>query len=194
MEEKYYSGYFRNTSLMFSELAGDHDSLVKILEIQQILINALENKKNIFWCGNGGSASDAEHLAAELVGRFEKNRVPLNSIALTTNSSTLTALSNDFGFEHIFERQIEALGKSGDVLISISTSGESVNVINGILKANSIGITTVSFLGKNGGDALKISDNAIVVKSDKTSHIQEAHIAIGQALCGQIEKHFAQRN
>lgn len=179
---------------MFSELAADHDSLIKVLKIQQILINALENKKNIFWCGNGGSASDAEHLAAELVGRFEKNRVPLNSIALTTNSSALTALSNDFGFEYIFERQIEALGKSGDVLISISTSGESVNIINGILKANSMGITTVSFLGKNGGGALEISDNAIVVKSDKTSHIQEAHIAIGQALCGQIEKYFAQGN
>jgi D-sedoheptulose 7-phosphate isomerase len=166
----------------------------EIVMVQNLIIEALQQKKNIFWCGNGGSASDAEHLAAELVGRFERNRQPLNSVALTNNSSIITAISNDFGYDCIFERQIEALGHKGDVLISISTSGESVNVIKGIEKAKSLGIKTVSFLGKDGGKALTLSDHFILVNSNITSHIQEMHIAIGQALCGQIEKYFLETN
>jgi D-sedoheptulose 7-phosphate isomerase len=182
--------YFQRSSLIFDELAKSSRLINEIVKVQQVIINALEAKNNIFWCGNGGSASDAEHLAAELVGRFERNRRPLNSIALTTNSSAITAISNDFGFQHIFERQIEALGRKGDVLISISTSGESLNVIKGIEKAKSLEMKTISLLGKEGGAALKLSDYSVVVNSNVTAHIQEAHIAIGQALCGQIEKHF----
>jgi len=179
---------------MFSELANNTETIRTISEVENLIINALQANYNIFWCGNGGSASDAEHLAAELVGRFERNRRPLNSIALTTNSSTVTAISNDFGFDKIFERQIEALGHEGDILISISTSGESLNIVKAIQKARSLNMTTISLLGKNGGEALKLSDYSIVVNSNITSHIQEAHIAIGQALCGQIEKHFSVNN
>jgi D-sedoheptulose 7-phosphate isomerase len=179
---------------MFSDLANNMQTMRTIFEVEKLIINALEANRNIFWCGNGGSASDAEHLAAELVGRFERNRRPLNSIALTTNSSTVTAISNDFGFDKIFERQIEALGHEGDILISISTSGESLNIVKAIQKARSLNMTTISLLGKNGGEALKLSHHSILVNSNVTSHIQEAHIAIGQALCGQIEKHFSINN
>jgi D-sedoheptulose 7-phosphate isomerase len=179
---------------MFSDLANNMQTMRTIFEVEKLIINALEANRNIFWCGNGGSASDAEHLAAELVGRFERNRRPLNSIALTTNSSTVTAISNDFGFDKIFERQIEALGHEGDILISISTSGESLNIVKAIQKARSLNMTTISLLGKNGGEALKLSHHSILVNSNITSHIQEAHIAIGQALCGQIEKHFSINN
>jgi D-sedoheptulose 7-phosphate isomerase len=179
---------------MFSELANNMQTMRTISEVETLIINALETNCNIFWCGNGGSASDAEHLAAELVGRFERNRRPLNSIALTTNSSTVTAISNDFGFDQIFERQIEALGHEGDILISISTSGESLNIVKAIQKARNLNMTTISLLGKNGGEAFKLSDHSILVNSNITSHIQEAHIAIGQALCGQIEKHFSINN
>ena len=179
---------------MFSDLANNMQTMRSIFEVEKLIINALEANRNIFWCGNGGSASDAEHLAAELVGRFERNRRPLNSIALTTNSSTVTAISNDFGFDKIFERQIEALGHEGDILISISTSGESLNIVKAIQKARSLNMTTISLLGKNGGEALKLSHHSILVNSNITSHIQEAHIAIGQALCGQIEKHFSINN
>ena len=179
---------------MFSDLANNMQTMRTISEVEKIMINALEANRNIFWCGNGGSASDAEHLAAELVGRFERNRRPLNSIALTTNTSTVTAISNDFGFDKIFERQIEALGHEGDILFSISTSGESLNIVKAIQKARNLNMTTISLLGKNGGEALKLSHHSILVKSNITSHIQEAHIAIGQALCGQIEKHFSINN
>ncbi|MFM1985959.1 MAG: hypothetical protein RIS18_176 [Actinomycetota bacterium] len=192
VNSKHYSNYFLQTSSIFETFAKNDLVMDEIVKIQNLIIEALEHQKNIFWCGNGGSASDAEHLAAELVGRFERNRQPLNSMALTTNSSIITAISNDFGYDYIFERQIEALGHQGDVLISISTSGDSVNVIKGIEKAKSLGIKTVSLLGKSGGTALSISDHYILVDSNVTSHIQELHIAIGQALCGQIEKYFSE--
>jgi len=190
MNSKHYSDYFLRSSSIFESFAKNIQVMDEIVMVQNLIIEALQQKKNIFWCGNGGSASDAEHLAAELVGRFERNRQPLNSVALTNNSSIITAISNDFGYDCIFERQIEALGHQGDVLISISTSGESVNVIKGIEKAKSLGIKTVSFLGKDGGKVLTLSDHFILVNSNITSHIQEMHIAIGQALCGQIEKYF----
>lgn len=191
MVNKNYQDYFNRTSKIFNELANNTTTLDVISKVETVMIKALEANCNLFWCGNGGSASDAEHLAAELVGRFERNRRPLNSIALTTNSSTVTAISNDFGFDQIFARQIEALGHKNDILFSISTSGESLNIIKAIQKAKTLGITTISLLGKDGGEALKISDFSILVNSNTTSHIQEVHIAIGQALCGQIEKHFS---
>ena len=152
------------------------------------IIESLNSGGTVFWCGNGGSASDSQHLNAELIGRFEKDRAPLKSLALTTDTSVITALSNDYDYDLIFKRQLEALGKEGDILVSISTSGRSRNVLNVLKEAKKKKITTVSFLGKNGGEAKEHSDIAIIVPSDSTARIQEMHIMIGQMICSLVEK------
>jgi D-sedoheptulose 7-phosphate isomerase len=153
----------------------------------EIVVKSLKSGGKIIWCGNGGSAADSQHLAAELVGRFAVNRRALASIALTTDTSILTALGNDFGFETIFSRQIEALGKEGDVLIGISTSGNSANVIEAINAAKKIGITTIGFTGSKKSKMNDIVDLCIKVPSETTSHIQTVHITIGQIICGVAE-------
>ena len=159
----------------------------EILNFAQIMIKALKEKKTIFWCGNGGSSSDAQHLAAELIGRFNGDRRALRSISLTADSSVLTCISNDYNFENIFSRQIEALGNSGDVLIGISTSGKSQNIINALKKAKNMGLITMGLLGKGGGMSLSECDQSIVIPSDVTARIQESHILIGHILCDLIE-------
>ena len=143
------------------------------------------------FCGNGGSAADSQHLAAELVGRYKMNRPALNSIALTTDTSILTAIGNDFGYDTIFERQVEGLGQKGDVLIGLSTSGNSKNVLLAMDKAKSMGITTVAFTGESGGKMKQQADIAINVPSNTTNNIQEMHISVGHILCGYIEKALA---
>ena len=143
------------------------------------------NKIIIF--GNGGSAADSIHMAAELVGRFRKERPALPAIALTANISTLTALSNDYSFECIFERQIEALGRKGDMALGISTSGRSKNVIRGISKASRIGMKTAVLTGKDKGKLSQIADISVRVPSSNTPRIQEAHITIGHIVCEIIE-------
>ena len=160
----------------------------EILYFAQIMINALKDKKTIFWCGNGGSSSDAQHLAAELVGRFKGDRKALRSLSLTADSTVLTCISNDYDFDNIFSRQVEALGNNEDVLIGISTSGKSQNVINALKKAKNMGLTTLGLLGKGGGVALSECDNSIVVPSDVTARIQESHILIGHILCDLLEE------
>ena len=159
-----------------------------IAEISETCINAIKNGKKVMFCGNGGSAADAQHLAAELVGRYKKNRPAINSIALTTDTSILTAVGNDFGYDTIFERQVEGLGHCGDVLIGISTSGNSKNVILAFEKAKSMGIKTVSFTGHKGGKMKELADIALNVPSDITNNIQEMHIACGHLICGFIEE------
>ena len=138
--------------------------------------------------GNGGSASDAQHLAAELVGRFMLERKALPAIALTTDSSILTAIGNDYGFDNIFSRQVEALGSSGDLLIGISTSGNSVNCVNALRKAKTMGLKTVGLLGGQGGAMADMVDFSVVVPSEETPRIQEAHGTIIHLLCDLIEK------
>jgi len=155
--------------------------------ISRILINCLKKKKTIFWCGNGGSASDSQHLAGELVGRFVGDRKPLKSIALNADSAVMTCIVNDYGYEHLFSRQIEGLGSNGDVLIGISTSGNSVNVLNALKSAKNIGINTIGLLGNGGGKAKKIVDNSIIIPSKTTARIQEMHILVGHVLCDLIE-------
>ena len=155
--------------------------------ISRILINCLKKKKTIFWCGNGGSASDSQHLAGELVGRFVGDRKPLKSIALNADSAVMTCIVNDYGYEHLFSRQIEGLGSKGDVLIGISTSGNSVNVLNALKSAKNIGIHTIGLLGNNGGKAKRIVDNSIIIPSKTTARIQEIHILVGHILCDLIE-------
>ena len=137
--------------------------------------------------GNGGSAADAQHLATELTVRYKKNRAAIAAIALTTDTSALTAAGNDLGFEQIFARQIEALGKRGDVALAISTSGKSANVLTALRQAKSMGLITASLSGKDGGDLARHSDHLLVVPSDTTARIQEMHILLGQMLCGALE-------
>ena len=149
--------------------------------------NSLKNGGRLFFCGNGGSAGDSQHLAAELIGRLKKNRKALPAISLTVDSSALTCIGNDFGFDNIFSRQLEGLGKSGDILIAISTSGMSQNIINAVNTSNKLGIESIALLGKNGGEILSICNQPILVPSQETGRIQEMHILIGHILCGLIE-------
>ena len=149
--------------------------------------NAIISDSNIFLCGNGGSAADCQHIAAELIGRFKKNRRPFKAFALTTDSSILTCISNDFNYEKIFSRQLKAMGNKGDLLVSISTSGNSENIINVIKEANKMKIKTLSLLGGNGGEAKKISNHSIIVPSKNTARIQEIHILIAHIICEFLE-------
>ena len=153
-----------------------------------LMINALKNGKTIFWCGNGGSASDAQHLAGELIGRFKGDRKPLKSISLNADSAVMTCIVNDYGYEHIFSRQVEALGEEGDILVGISTSGQSANVNHALNAAKNKKMHTIGLLGKGGGQALEIADHAIVIPSESTARIQEMHITIGHILCELIEE------
>ena len=165
-----------------------HSLEPQITDVANLLIDVLNNGNTIFWCGNGGSASDCQHLAGELIGRFKGNRKPLKSIALNSDSAVMTCIVNDYGYEHIFSRQIEALGSKGDVLIGISTSGQSENVNNALRIANENELHTVGLLGKEGGAALHVASHTIVVPSQSTARIQEMHITIGHILCELIEE------
>lgn len=161
-----------------------------IARAAEICVQAIKNGGKIMFCGNGGSAADSQHLATELVVRLsgEFNRQALPAIALTTDTSTLTACANDFGFDHVFSRQVEALGKPGDVLIAISTSGNSPNVIKAVETAKQLRIHTVGFAGKNNGQLGKLADMIIAVPSANVQRIQEAHITIGHIIISLIEQ------
>jgi D-sedoheptulose 7-phosphate isomerase len=159
-----------------------------IEKVANIFIHCLENDGTIFWCGNGGSASDSQHLAGELVGRFVDERKPLKSIALTADSAVMTCIVNDYGYEHIFSRQVEGLGKEGDVLVGISTSGNSLNVLNALKVANRKGMITIGLLGKRGGKASSLAKQSFIVGSNSTARVQEMHILIGHIICDLIEE------
>lgn len=150
-------------------------------------VTSIRGGGKLMFFGNGGSAADAQHLATELAVRYKKSRAPIAAIALTTDTSVLTAAGNDLGFEQIFARQIEALGKRGDVAIGISTSGTSSNVIAGLKQAKAGGLVTVALGGRGGGDLAQVADHLLVVPSDTVSRIQEMHILLGQMLCGALE-------
>ena len=149
--------------------------------------SSIQGGSKLLFFGNGGSASDAQHLATELTVRYKTNRPAIAAIALTTDTSALTAIGNDFGFDDLFSRQIEALGRKGDVAIGITTSGKSPNVIKALKLAKSMGIVPAAFGGKGGGDLYAVAEPLLVVPSDTTARIQEMHIMIGQMLCGAIE-------
>ena len=150
-------------------------------------VTAIRGGGKIMLFGNGGSAGDAQHLATELTVRYKTDRAAIAAIALTTDTSALTAIGNDLGFERIFARQIEALGKPGDVAIAISTSGKSPNVIAALKQARTMQLVTAALGGKGGGDRAGLADHLLVVPSDTTARIQEMHILLGQMLCGAIE-------
>ncbi len=153
-----------------------------------VVHQALKNGYKILFFGNGGSASDSQHLAAEFVGRYEKERRALPAIALTTDTSILTAIGNDYGYDRVFERQIEALGSKGDVAFGISTSGNSKNVLLGIKKAKEKGLYTIGLSGRDGGELKSLVDLSFVVPSQKTARVQEAHIMIGHIICERVDE------
>ena len=156
----------------------------------QIIVDALKNGGRILICGNGGSAADSQHFAAELSGRYKTERTPLAGIAITTDTSALTAIGNDYGYDEVFARQCGALGRKGDVLVGISTSGNSKNVLNAFEVAKKIGMATIGFSGKGGGKMNEICDLNLVVPSDDTARIQEMHILIIHTICGGVDKAY----
>jgi D-sedoheptulose 7-phosphate isomerase len=158
-----------------------------IVAAARIIIEAYRAGKKVLLCGNGGSAADAQHIAAELAGRFLQERKALPAIALVTNTSILTALANDYGYETVFSRSVEALGEKGDILIAISTSGASKNVLKAIEAAHVKGMKVIILMGKGGAGLKTLGDVAIIVPSSKTPRIQETHITIGHIICGLVE-------
>lgn len=183
-------------SLSFAEQLAEHRAVFGELQSLEgavdragtCMAQALGAGGRVFFCGNGGSAADAQHLASELTGRFMDDRRPLAAIALSTDSSALTSIGNDYGFDQVFERQLRALGQRGDVLVAISTSGRSPNVLRAVNAARELGVAVIGLLGRDGGTIGPLCDVAIVVASRTTARIQEAHIFIGHALCVAIEQ------
>lgn len=168
-------------------LVAEHLS-VAVVETARIMTDALAKGNKVLVMGNGGSAADAQHLAAELVGRFLRERRALPAIALTTDSSILTAVGNDYGFDQVFSRQVEALAQPGDVVIGISTSGMSANVRVALASARAAGCRTIGLLGRDGGDIAGLVDQALVIPVQETPHIQEAHVTIIHILCNLVER------
>lgn len=162
----------------------------KIKEASELVLDALRKGKKVLLCGNGGSAADAQHISGELVHRLAKRRIPLSAIPLTANTSLLTAISNDDSFNDVFSRQLEGIGRSGDILIAISTSGRSPNIISAVKKASSMGIKTIGFTGRE-GQLKDIVDVAICVPSRNTQRIQECHILIGHVIVEVVEDAFS---
>jgi len=163
----------------------------RVAEAAGVMIEALKAGKKILFFGNGGSATDAEHFAAELVGRYYTDRRALPAIALTTNSSSLTAISNDYGFERAFARQVEALGVTGDVAVAISTSGNSPNILAAVALAHEMGLVTIGLAGQTGGKLAAAADYCICVPSTDTPRIQEAHTLVGHIWCELVERALA---
>lgn len=159
----------------------------KIEATSEAWMDALRADKKVIFCGNGGSAADSQHLAAELMGRFMIDRAPMPALALTVDTSALTAIGNDYGYENVFERQLRGIGQPGDVIVGLSTSGNSQNIINAFEVARANKIKTIGFTGNAGGKMAALSDILINVPHTATNHIQEAHITIGHLVCAIVE-------
>ncbi len=159
----------------------------EIVAASRFLVDAIRGGGKVMFCGNGGSAADSQHLAAELSGRYMKERRPLAGLALTVDTSALTAIGNDYAFAEVFARQLRGVGRAGDALVAITTSGNSANVVEAARAAREIGIRVVGLTGRGGGKLPPLCDACIRVPSDTTSHIQEMHIAVGHLLCGIVE-------
>ena len=166
----------------------------KIQTIIKKIINCFDKNGKLIFCGNGGSASDSQHLAAEFIGRYKLDRKPLPAIALNTDTSVLTALSNDLGYAKVFERQIEALANENDILFAISTSGKSKNVINAVNAAKRLKVFTICFTGAKNNKLSDLTDISINVPAEQVNHIQEMHIMVGHFICELVEKHYQKNN
>ena len=184
---------------LVSKAIQEHKELIEIIQEQlqnqiaiagELILKTIKDGNKILLCGNGGSASDAQHISAEFTGRFLKERRGLPAIALTTDTSALTAIGNDYGFDRVFERQVEALANEGDLLIGISTSGNSTNVLKALDKANTLGCLTIGLSGRDGGEMSELCDINIVVPSTTTARIQEMHILIGHILCAIVDESY----
>ncbi|UCF06630.1 MAG: SIS domain-containing protein [bacterium] len=160
----------------------------KLTRMAGIIGEAVRDGNVVFTCGNGGSAADAQHIAGELVGRFRRKVKGYKAHALTTNSSVVTALANDYSYEEIFSRQLESMGQEGDVLLSLSTSGMSPNVVKAAQAANALGMTSLAFVGRGGGRLAEVSTVALIVPHDDFARIQEVHMVLGHILCGLVEE------
>ncbi|WP_292655827.1 D-sedoheptulose 7-phosphate isomerase [Nitratifractor sp.] len=185
-------------ALIYKSLAAHREVLDKVeTEMQgaieaagRLMLQTLQNGNKVLLCGNGGSAADAQHIAAELTGRFLKERRGLPAVALTTDTSALTAIGNDYGFDRVFERQVEALAVEGDLLVGISTSGNSANVLRALERANALGCLTLGLSGRDGGAMNDLCDLNLVVPAQETARIQEMHILIGHLLCAMVDEGF----
>ena len=175
------------TKELINSIIADNSLLENINIIAKLCIDAIKRGNKIIFAGNGGSAADAQHLAAELVSRLCFDRPAMAGIAITTDTSALTAIANDYGYEYVFSRQLAAIGREGDVLIAISTSGNSKNIIEAIKQANTQNIVAIGFTGQKGGNMVGLCDYIIHIPSNETARIQEGHISIGHILCGVIE-------
>lgn len=180
--QNYFTGHIQTIEAVSRDLSEG------IAHCSTLLTDALKRGKKLLIMGNGGSAADAQHLAAEFIGRFMRDRKALPAIALTTDTSILTAIGNDFGFDEVFKKQVEALAAPGDVVLGISTSGKSNNVFYGLTKANEIGCTTIGLLGRQGGNISGIVDVSLIVPAQETPFIQEAHVTILHLLCDLVEQ------
>ena len=167
---------------------GDASMLSSARKIAAAIIAALRSGKKLLIVGNGGSAGDAQHIAAEIVGRYKKDRPGYAAIALTTDTSALTAIANDYGFEQVFARQVEGLGARGDVLLALSTSGRSANILAALRKARDLGLVTVGFTGSKGEAMTADCDHLLIAPSDDTAVVQQIHLAVGHGICDQIEQ------
>jgi len=186
--EQFIKSEFAGHQKVLSETT---DSLIEnITSAGELIVSTLKSGNKVILFGNGGSAGDAQHIAAELTGRYKTERQGLAAIALTTDTSALTAIGNDYGFERIFDRQLEALGREGDLLIGISTSGNSPNVINALAYGKNSGMKSIGLTGKGGGEMKNRCDVNIIIPSDDTARIQEMHITIGHILCGIVDNAF----
>jgi len=170
-----------------------NDNLVRIVAVVEAVTTALKAGNKILLFGNGGCAADAQHLAAEFVNRFIIERPPLPAIALTTDTSVITSIGNDYDFSEIFSKQIRAIGQKGDIAWGMSTSGTSVNVVKALETAKKIGMVTIALTGRDGGDIARIADHALIVSSTSTPRIQEAHITVGHAICEMVDFKLFQR-
>ena len=169
-------------------ILADTGLMDRIAKTVTVIVNSLQNGGKVHFCGNGGSAADAQHLATELSGRFYFDRPPLNGEALHCNTSFLTAVSNDYGFDSVYARLLNASGKKGDVLVAISTSGNSPNILNACTKAKEMGIVTIGMTGESGGKMKEEVDILLNIPSTDTPRIQEAHILVGHIICELVEK------
>ena len=183
-------GRFLEHEKLVHRVMGSKKLMKDLEDAAGLMKMTLLSGNKIMFCGNGGSAADAQHLAAELIGRFQKERRSLASIALTTDTSILTAVANDYGYDEVFARQVEGLGRSGDVLIGISTSGNSANVVKAALKARDTGMHTIAFTGEGGGKLKDICDITFAVPSKVTARIQEMHIMVGHIICELVEEEY----
>jgi len=180
--------YFRRSREVIERTAADPRFVATVVAIAVRIAQTLRDGGKILLAGNGGSAADAQHIAAEMVGRFAADRAPLAAVALTTDTSALTAIGNDYGFEHIFSRQLRALGRKGDVFIAISTSGRSPNIVAALRAAREHGIVTVGMTGAKGTPLASLCDLLLVVPSEETAQIQQVHITAAHAICSLVER------